>query len=68
MNIESECFGGNYSTASAYDDEYDYDRRETSKSAYLLIYEKKGGNTIEMVMDKIYEEYKSEENKETAKQ
>lgn len=66
-NIESECFGGTFATTSAYDDEYDWDRRESSKSAYLLIYERKGENTIELVMDKIYENIKSEENKEEAK-
>lgn len=63
-NIESECFGGTFSSTSAYDDEYDWDRKESSKSAYLLIYEKKGSNTIELVIDNILENIKTEEGKE----
>ena len=49
-NIETECFGGNL---SAYDDEFDWDKRENSKSAYILVYDRKGGNTIEMVLDSL---------------
>ena len=41
-NIEAECFGGSFT----YDDEYDWDKKENSKSAYLLIYRKSGKNHI----------------------
>ena len=44
MNIEAECFGGSFT----YDDEYDWEKRENSKSAYLLIYKNTSPNLIEM--------------------
>lgn len=43
-NIEAECFGGSIS----YEDEYDWEKRENSKSAYLLIYQKVKKSQIEM--------------------
>ena len=46
-NIDSECFGGSFS----YEDEYDWERRENSKSAYLLIYRRVGDNKIEMEVE-----------------
>lgn len=46
-NIEQECFGGNI----MYEDDYDWEKRENSKSAYLLIYEKIAPNDIEIVLD-----------------
>lgn len=46
-NIDSECFGGSFS----YEDEYDWERRENSKSAYLLIYRRVGDNKIDMEVD-----------------
>ena len=51
-NIESECFGGYHST---YDDDYDWDRRENSKSAYILLYERQGENNIEIVINNLKE-------------
>lgn len=39
-SIESECFGG---VVNSYMDEFEWDRSsETSKSAYILLYEKQG--------------------------
>lgn len=51
-NIEAECFGGSFT----YDDDYDWDKRENSKSAYLLLYRRVGKNHIEL-------EVKSQEEK-----
>jgi ubiquitin carboxyl-terminal hydrolase 34 len=52
-NIEAECFGGTFS----YDDEYDWEKKENSKSAYLLIYQRVGEHHAELVV-------KSQEEKE----
>jgi hypothetical protein len=52
-NIETECYGGSFT----YDDDYDWDKRENSKSAYILIYRRSAKNHIEL-------EFKSQEEKQ----
>lgn len=48
-NIEAECFGGSFT----YDDEYDWEKRENSKSAYVLIYKNTSDNKIELEINSI---------------
>lgn len=43
-NIETECYGGSFT----YDDDYDWDKRENSKSAYLLIYRRTAPHRIDL--------------------
>ena len=50
-NIESECFGGSFT----YDDEYDWEKRENSKSAYVLIYQNTSENLIELEVSSVEE-------------
>ncbi len=50
-NIEAECFGG-FSMSTGLDDDFYDDKRENSKSAYILIYEKECSDTIKLVLNK----------------
>ena len=48
-NIESQCFGGSFT----YDDEYDWEKRENSKSAYILMYRNTSEKIIELKVSSI---------------
>lgn len=49
-NIETECFGSN-TEPSFLEDEYEISKREHSRSAYMLIYEKKKKLPVQLVFE-----------------
>ena len=49
-NIQSECFGGNNDN-SGNDDMFGWNKRDNSKNAYMLVYEKRVKTSLKLVFD-----------------
>lgn len=48
-NLESECFGGQAPPANDFfDEEFDLGKKENSKSAYMLVYERKKKGPVQL--------------------
>lgn len=50
-NLDSECFGGQAQALDFFDDEYDIGKKDNSKNAYMLVYQRKKREPVQLVFD-----------------